>query len=85
MKRRNEPAKEYQQAHDYDFLTHVLEQPMNFLRELETARCPHDKLMCVNRAAAQELPVGRLAGRGRAGAQLNTALHRKCRPAHRSQ
>jgi hypothetical protein len=49
MKRRNEAPKEYLQARDYDFLTEVLEQPMTFLREMETARSPQDKLMCVKR------------------------------------
>lgn len=41
--------KEFLQAKDYAFLNEVLEQPVLFLRQLDSVRSPQDKLMCVKR------------------------------------
>jgi hypothetical protein len=47
--KRNIVPKEFLQVKDYVFLNEVLEQPVQFLRQMETARSPQDKLMCVKR------------------------------------
>ena len=41
--------KDYGQVHDDDFLKEVLQQPMQYLADLATAKCPQDKLLCIKR------------------------------------